>query len=147
MDFTSPGQHACYDQVAEYLRQLYGERLVVDGMSPAFGVREGSAWINVWVRSTSGGTPVVITRAWLVSGTDLTADFLHHLLTEGGRPALGAFGLDGADDVYLEHSLPGEGITLEQMRASVTTIAAEADRADDAIVARFGGIRMTDKRA
>jgi hypothetical protein len=146
MEFASPTQQACYERVAGYLREIYGERLVVDGASPAFGVREGSAWVNVSIRAPRDGGPVVVTRAWVVGGTDLTPAFLHSLLAESGRPELGAYGLDGDDDVYLEHALPGQDVTLEQVRASVTAVALEADRADDAIVARFGGIRMTDKR-
>ena len=146
MDFASPAQRACYERVAGLLRELYGEGLMVDATTPSFGVRVGSAWVNVWVRPGAAGGPVVITRAWLVTGTDLTPDFLHHLLSEAAKPAFAAYGLDAGDDVYLEHSLPGEGVTLPQVRASVEAVAAEADRADDMIVARFGGIRMTDKR-
>ena len=146
MDFVSPAQRACYERVAGFLRELYGERLLVDTTAPSFGLRSGSAWINVWVRPGPSTGPVVTIRAWLVTGTDPTPDFLHHLLSEPARPVFGAYGLDASGDVYLEHSLLGEGVTLDQVRASVESVAAEADRADDRIVARFGGIRMTDQR-
>lgn len=146
MEFATPAQRTCYEQVGAFLRQVYGERLVSDAGQPAYGLREGSAWVNIRVGVDPGGAPVVAIRAWLVSGTDLTPEFLYHLVAEASRPPVGAYGLDAQGDLFLEHVLPGEGLTLAQLRQSVDGIAGEADRADDAIVARFGGIRMTDKR-
>jgi len=137
---------ACRARVAEGLRALYGDRVVVDERGPSYGVRVGSVWVNVWVRADESGAPTVTTRAWLVEGAELTAELLHHLLVDANRPPFGAFGLDSRDVVFVEHALPGEGATAAQIRASVASVAAFADRTDDAIVARFGGIRMTDKR-
>jgi hypothetical protein len=146
MDPQAPARIACRELVAGHLRSIFGERLVVDERSGSFGIREGSAWVTVRVDGGSDDAPLVVTRAFLVSGAEPSQEFLHFLLAEDGRPPVGAYGLDARDDVFLEHAVPGDGITAAQVRASVQGIAEAADRADDAIVARFGGIRMTDPR-
>jgi hypothetical protein len=132
--------------VAEALRELYGDAVAVDAERGAFGFRAGSAWVNVWVRPGDAGMPTVTIRAWLVEGTELSPEFLRHLLGDDQRPPFGSFGLDERDVVFVEERLPGDGITTSQLRTAVATLAEFADRADDAIVARFGGIRMTDRR-
>lgn len=146
MTTMSAALRTCHEKVESMLRGLYGARLLVDEATPAFGLRQGSVFVNIAVRSGANDAPVVVTRAWLVTGTEPTQEFLHHLLSDAGRPPLGAYGLDANDDVYLEHAVSGEDITLAGLRASVESVASEGDRADDVIVARFGGIRMTDKR-
>ena len=136
----------CQARVAAALSTLFGDAVVSDTGTGVFGVRVGSAWVNVAVRAGSGGEPVVTTRAWLVGGTDLTPEFLYHLAAERNRPPFGALGLDDRDAVFVEHSMPGEGISEAQVRSVVKAVADYADQTDDEIVARFGGIRMTDKR-
>jgi hypothetical protein len=136
---------ACRATVDAALRELVGDRLAADPDGGTFGFREGSAWVTVTVRPGSDG-PLITTRSWLVDGAEPTQELLHHLLVEASRPPLGAFGLDARGVVFVEHVMPGEGATPVQVRTIARAIAAFADRSDDELVARYGGIRMTDPR-
>lgn len=136
---------ACVALVEAALRELVGDRLAADAAAGAFGFREGSAWLTVSVRAADSG-PVIATRSWLVEGAEPTPELLHHLLVEADRPPFGAFGMDAREVVFVEHVMPGDGASGAQVGAVVRALAAFADRADDELVARFGGIRMTDPR-
>jgi hypothetical protein len=143
---TSAALERCRSLVEAALRELVGERLVADAAAGVFGFREGSAWLTVTVRPAPDGEPQIATRSWLVDGAEPTQELLHHLLLEADRPPFGAFGIDAREVVFLEHVLPGTGADPAQVRTVVAALAAFADRADDELVARFGGIRMTDPR-
>jgi len=137
---------ACRSMVEAALRDLVGDRLLADAGTGVFGFREGSAWVTVAVQAPDGGEPVIATRSWLVEGAEPTPELLHHLLVDAARPPFGAFGMDAREVVFVEHVMPGDGAGAAQVQAVARALAAFADRADDELVARFGGIRMTDPR-
>lgn len=145
VEFATDAQRSCHERIAPLMRELFGPAVVVDDSTPSFGMRVGSAWVTTRI-TASGNDATIETRSWLVTGAELSADLLRFLLLANGEQRLGAFGIGADDDIFFAHAIDGSECSGQALRASILAVADAADRYDDLIVARFGGIRMTDRR-
>lgn len=62
-----------------------------------------------------------------------------HNLTENANFIFGAFGLNPDNTVIYQHTIVGDNVDKQQLRASVRGVADVADDYDDQITSRFGG--------
>jgi hypothetical protein len=144
MKFKTDTQKACYDRVARWMKELFGELAVVGEESPVFFVNMGSAVVHVVVFAWNDDDATITARAYLVRGAELTVDLLKYLLRENADMRFGAFGIDDDGDILFEHTIRGSTCEKEELKASVMAVLAVADKYDDEIVARWGGLRALD---
>ena len=145
MEFQTPAQKGVYDTVVPLMKELFGEMASAREDRPTFGVRFGSAWVQTWVSAWGDDDATITTRAWLTSGTEVTADLGRYLLNANADMRFGAFGIDKDGDSFFEHTILGSTVTKAELRASILAVASTADEYDDDIVSRFGGVRMADR--
>jgi len=145
MQFETPAQQACYEKVAPWMKELFGEFAHFRKDVPAIGVFIGSAFAQVVVFPWGEDDATITTRAYVVTGAELTPDLLHYLLRENADMRFGAFGVDDDGDIFFEHTIVGSTCDKEELKASVMGVVMTADRYDDEIVARWGGQRALDQ--
>jgi hypothetical protein len=127
------------------MRQLFGEAAGVRTDFPAFGVWVGSAFAQTMIHPWGPDDAVICTRAYVVTGAQVTPDLMAFLLRANDRMRFGAFGLDEDGDIFFQHTIVGSTCDIKQLQASVAAVVLVADRYDDPIVARWGGQRAIDR--
>jgi len=145
MDFETQAQRECYERVAPWVTELFGGSVLRKPDRPILGVMHGSAFAQVGVFPWGDDDTIITTRAYVVTGTELTADLMRYLLGENAGMRFGAFGVDDEGDIIFEHSIVGSTCDQKELEASVIHVARTADEYDDRIVARWGGERALDQ--
>ena len=145
MEFANEAQRSCYEKVASYLREVFGDSFTADVEFPRFGVKVGSALIIVFVEAWGAEDAVVVTKSWLVRGADVTADLTRTLLEWNDDVLFGAFGIDSDGQIYFQHAIVGSSLDREELRTSILAVGTAADQFDDKIVERWGGSLMYDR--
>jgi len=138
MDFQNEAQEACYQRVRELMTQLFGEEASPDPNAPSFVLRRGSADVHVSVAALEEQA-VVSVFSWVATGVTPSEELYRYLLTENTNFVFGGFALGGDNSVIYQHSVVGDTIDKQQLRASVRAVADVADGYDDQIAGRFGG--------
>ncbi len=145
MKFDSPAQEECYKKILPWMQEMFtdfvGKRMEV----PEFGVRVGSAFAQTAIYPMGEDDSVISTRAYVVTGAELTADLMHFLLRENDRMTFGAFGVDEDGDVFFEHTIVGSTCDQPELKTSVSSVVLIADEYDDLIVEKWGGQRAIDR--
>ena len=146
MEFSSSAQKACYEKVVPWLKEIFGHFMVTRDDKPMVGVAVGSAFAQVAVLPWGDDDATVTTRAYVVTGVEATPDLMKYLLQKNTDTMMfGAFGLDHEGDIVLEHTLICSSCDKEELKASVMSVVTMADKYDDEIVARWGGVKALDK--
>jgi type III secretion system-like peptide-binding chaperone len=138
MDFQNEAQESCYARVQELMTQLFGEEAWADPNSPSFVLRRGSADVHVSVAALEDKA-VVAVFSWVATGVTPSEELYRYLLTENANFVFGGFALGADNTVIYQHTVVGDTIDKEQLRASVRAVAGVADDYDDQIAGRFGG--------
>jgi hypothetical protein len=146
IDFESQSQEACYQHVARFLQDSFGDQVWTSPQQPYFVLRQGSAVATIDVQSWNEGSVV---KTWSLVVTDIqpTPELYEYLLRLNADQQFGAFALDADNDIVLRHTIIGDTLDPEELRSSVEAIARTADRYDDEIVEKFGGLRAKDREA
>lgn len=144
MEFQTQAQKACYEKVVAWMKELFGELAQPRDDAPAVVVLSGSAVAQAIVFPWGEDDAVICTRAYVVTGVELTPDLMHFLLRENADMRFGAFGVDKDGDILFEHSIVGSTADKNELKASVMAVLMTADHYDDQIVSRWGGKRALD---
>lgn len=145
MEFETQAQKECYDRVLPWVTQLFGGAVLRKADVPVLGVMHGSAFAQIGVFPWSEDDAIITTRAYVVTGADLTPELMRFLLIENAGMRFGAFGIDDDGDIIFEHSIVGSTCDQKELEASVIHVARTADEYDDRIVKRWGGERALDQ--
>ena len=145
MEFETPAVQKCYEKIAPMIKEIFGEFAWPYPNEPAFNIAIGSAYVTIKVNSWGTDDATIMTYAWVVTGAETTQDLMRHLLSENFDLRFGAFGMDPQGDIVLQHSIAGSTCDKEDLKASAMAIVHVADRADDEIIAKFGGQRGIDR--
>lgn len=145
MEFETQAQKACYERIAPWVTDLFGGSVLRKPDKPILGVMHGSAFAQVGVFPWGDGDAIITTRAYVVTGAELTPDLMRFLLEENAGMRFGAFGVDDEGDIIFEHSIVGSTCDQRELESSVIHVARTADEFDDQIVARWGGERALDQ--
>ena len=145
MEFETQAQKACYEKVAPWVTELFGGSVLRKPDKPIIGVMHGSAFAQVGIFPWGDDDTIITTRAYVVTGTELTPELMRFLLEENAGMRFGAFGVDDEGDIILEHSIVGSTCDQKELESSVIHVARTADEYDDQIVARWGGERALDQ--
>lgn len=146
MEFKTRAQQSCYEKVSRWLKEMFGEMAMASPESRSFMVPLGTSAAFVIVFDWGDDDAVVCVRATVVRKVEITPELMSFLLHENNNMRFGAFGLDSDNDIFFEHSIVGSTCDKEELRASVLAVASTADKYDDKIVSRWGGLRMADGR-
>jgi hypothetical protein len=146
MKFETKKQEEVYIQVGAWMKELFGDDLVlVREDTTVYGVRFGSAFIQVSVYPWGEAETTITARAYVVYGAELTLDLAKYLLRKNEEMRFGAFGIDAEGDIEFEHTIVGSTVQAEELKASVYAVMKVADEYDDEIVNKWGGQRALDK--
>ncbi|MEO1589806.1 MAG: YbjN domain-containing protein [Cyanobacteria bacterium J06632_22] len=147
MEFRTTAQQDCYERIAPWMTDLFGEAAVAFEDEPLFIITIGSAVASTRVVPWGDEEALITTRAFVVTDVEMTPELSYYLLRANDGIYFGRFALDGEDDIVFEHSLVGSSCDRIELRHSVTTVVRLADDYDDEIVARWGGKRALDRWA
>lgn len=147
MEFETDAQKQCFEKIGPLAKEIFGDFAMISDERPVVVVAVGSAVAHVAIYPWGDDDTTICTRAYVVMDVELTADLMRHLLTENNTMRFGAFGIDGDGDVFFEHSIVGSTCDREELKASVMAVISTADKADDEIVAKWGGRRAVDGMA
>ncbi|MCA9791105.1 MAG: YbjN domain-containing protein [Candidatus Eremiobacteraeota bacterium] len=145
MKFDSPAQEECYKKILPWMQEMFGEFVGKRVEVPEFGVRVGSAFAQTAIYPMGEDDAVISTRAYVVTGAELTADLMHFLLRENDRMTFGAFGVDEDGDIFFEHTIVGSTCDQPELKTSVSSVVLIADEYDDLIAEKWGGQRAIDR--
>lgn len=145
MTFENESQKQTYEKILPWMKEMFGDFVGKREESPEFGVRVGSALAQTAIYPMGEDDSVISTRAYVVTGVDLTADLMHFLLRENDRMTFGAFGIDQDGDIFFEHTIVGSTCDQPELKTSVSSVAIIADEYDDLIVEKWGGKRAVDR--
>ncbi|MBI3976895.1 MAG: YbjN domain-containing protein [Chloroflexi bacterium] len=145
MEFETVAQRACYERIAPWMQELFGAFVEAHPEVPAFVMYFGSASAQTVVSPWGDDDATITTRSYVVQGADLVPDLLHYLLRKTADMRFGAFGLDEQGRIVFEHTLIGATCDRTELKTSILAVVNVADRADDEIVTRWGGVRALDR--
>jgi hypothetical protein len=145
MNFENEAQKATYEKILPWMQEMFGDFVGKRMEIPEFGVRVGSAFAQTAIYPMGEDDSVISTRAYVVTGVDLTADLMHFLLRENDRMTFGAFGIDQDGDIFFEHTIVGSTCDQPELKTSVSSVVLIADEYDDLIVEKWGGERAVDR--
>ncbi len=145
MDFQTETQRQCFEKVAPWVKEIFGGSVLRKPDQPILGVMHGSAFAQIGVFPWGTDDAIITTRAYVVTGAEMSQDLLRFLLKENAGMHFGAFGIDDEGDIIFEHSIVGSTCDQRELEASVIAVARTADDYDDRIVERWGGERALDQ--
>lgn len=145
LGFANTVQEACYERVADILREAFGQLLIVDPDRPAFRLSHGSSAVDVTVYPVGPGAFVHL-RALVVHGARRDQALAEKLLQQNAVLLRGAFGLEADGDIVFVHSMAAPAVTDEELRESVVAMLGVADHWDDIIKSGWGGLVTADRR-
>ena len=145
IEFQTDAQKQCYEKVAPWVKEIFGDFAVVRDDRPVFMVNVGSAITHTAVYPWGDDDPTICSRAWVVQDAEMTPELMRYLLTTNDTMRFGAFGIDEDDDIFFEHTIVGSTCDRDELKTSIMAVVTTADRLDDEIVARWGGTRAMDK--
>lgn len=143
--FQNPAQRELHTRVGGWLRELFGEGARPRDEAPAFLVTVGSAVAQVTISPWQNEEAVVHVRAGVVEDVDVTHDLALFLLERNGEMRIGAFAIDPGGSVFLEYTLLGAGSDKAGLRAAVQAVVSTAEKSDDIIVSRWGGVKALER--
>jgi hypothetical protein len=145
MAFESKVQEETYNKVKGYMVQVFGEMTREIPDRPLFVLQTGTTLTHIAVAPWGDDDAVVMVRAYVVHGADLDPELLKFLLLQNASMRFGAFGVDEDGDIFFEHSIVGSTCDKAELKASVLAVGHTADRYDEQIVQRWGGMRVADR--
>ena len=142
--FDSEAQRTCYEKVAGYGKELFGELFKPGKEPPTFFLRFGSSSVGVSVIDWGDNNAVIDVWSWVVTKVGMSDDLMGYLLRENYKKRFGAFRLNENNDIHYSHKIAGASCDKYELKASMMAVAIAADEYDDEIKARWGGERWVD---
>jgi len=139
MLFTTLAQKKCYTGVIPWMRQLFGAYVTYRPDVAVFDVTIGATSAQVEVSAWGEDDATITSRAYLVADLDLTPRLMRFLLRANDKMRFGAFGIDGDDNIFFEHTIVGSTCDLEELRGSILAVISTADQYAQEIISRWGG--------
>jgi len=144
MKFQSEPQKQCYEKILPWLKEMFGEMMVVNPEQPFFQMKFGSAVVNTAVYPWGDDDAVITSLSFVVTGADLNPECLRYLLERSGNVRFGGFFIDKDGDIGFKAAIAGSTVDKIELKACVLAVASTADAEDDKIRQRWGGQRAED---
>ncbi len=138
MPFESDGQRAAYERLRgpleELLPGLVRERIHAIGYVFEVDGTTVTSTLAPWGEDT-----MVANRVYLAGAVPMTEELLRELLRWSAAERFGGYGVDDADNVYMEHQLVGSTATRDTLDRSIRGVLALAAKRRAEVRSRFGG--------
>lgn len=141
MQFAHDHHRQTYDNVAEYLQELFEDLLEEDGH---FYVQYGSTVLEISVEPYGPEDSTVAVMSYCVQGADIDDELKDGLLALNHDLPFGAFSIVG-EDIFFSYTLFGRTLERSNLLGALAAVAEIADQYDDKIVAKYGGQRALDR--
>jgi hypothetical protein len=138
LPFESAAQEEAYGRLRPLLEAAVGPvRERIHAIGYAYEV-DGTTMTSTLV-PWGDGDVLVANRCYLAGAVPMSPDVLRELArwTEASR--FGFYGVDDADNVYLEHQVPGSTATTDTLNRSIRQVHATAMGRREDFRGRFGG--------
>lgn len=145
MQFETQAHENTYKRVDQFMDQIFGEMIRKVPDRPIFLLQMGTTLTHIAVAPWGTDDAVVVVRAYVNYGAELTQELLKFLLTENANMRFGAFGIDKEGDIFFQHAIVGSTCDKEEIKASVLAVCSTADQYDERIMERWGGMREIDR--
>ena len=140
LEFDTAAQKSCYQKVASYCDQLFGDDATASNEGPRFYLRHGTAHVTVRVDPWRGDEDSTITvGAWVIQNIKLSPPLLLYLLRENYGIGWGGFGIDADDDIFFEHTIVGSTCDKDELSNSIAAVQIYGDNYGKKIKAMWGG--------
>lgn len=143
MNFEHDHHRAVYDQVRDYLDELF-ENVANDETSGHFYVQYGSTVLEIGVDAYGPQEVLVQIIAYCVQGATVDDELSAALLQLNHTLPVGAFSLIGSD-VFFSYEMFGHNLDRKNLLSAIGAVANISDEYDDLIVEKFGGHRALDR--
>lgn len=143
MKFEHDHHHAVYQQVRDYLSELF-EEVAHEEKDGHFYVQYGSTVLEISIDAYGPQEVLVQLTAYCVQGVAAEEELQLALLQANHTLPMGAFSLIG-EDVYFSYQLLGHKLDCKNLLSAISAVANISDEYDDLIVERFGGHRALDR--
>lgn len=140
----NPAQQACYDKIAGWMGDLFGEIAWKTLGDDGFRLAMGSAWVEVRVLPFQDDA-VIHVRSTVVTAVEISSALQAFLLHTNAELLFGGFAIDAAGNIIFRHSIVGSTCDPKELKTSVENVLATADLYDDRIVDLWGGQRALDR--
>ena len=143
MEKVSPKLDILRDKLIGYLEDGLGQ--YVEDREGDFSIFYESVRVFVCPREWTDGKTIV--RIFSITNLDVmeSAALFKFLATENFKLLMGHFSYDEENlAVWFEHVLLGEEMSKEELLTALSTVAILADKYDDIIKQKFGGILYTE---
>jgi hypothetical protein len=127
----------CHAEVAEHLRESFGELVQAAESEPAFYVPLGRVGAAVAVVPIEGGSAVVDVYALILRELEVTPEVSAFLVRWAHGLRFICVSVDGDGDIVLKASLFAEAVTKAVLSRLVELTAAMADALEAALRERF----------
>ena len=137
MPFESDGQRGAYDRLRPLLEAEFGpvrERIHAIGYVFELDGTTVTATLTPWDDDC-----VVANRVYLAGDVPMSEELLRQLFRWTEAERFGAFGVDDANNVYVEAQLVGSTATTDTLARSMRRTHALAMARRDEVRKRFGG--------
>ena len=145
MEFATPAVQAAYERIAPLIKELFGEFVYTDPNSPIFGISIGSAYAQIAPSPYGNDDATIRAWSWVVTGAETTPELMLYLLNANVNLRFGGYGIDDVGDILFHHTIMARTCDKEELRTTIMAVISTADRADDEIIAKFGGQRSADR--
>jgi hypothetical protein len=143
--FETDAQRAAYERVADLMTQMFGEMAWQAPDEPSFSMTIGSAVVTLRVERLGDDDAFVNSYSWVVTGVEKSPELYLYLLRENLDFRFGAFGVDDEGDIMFRYGIVGSSVDKEELRAAALAVAQTADKYDDEIIAKYGGMSAKDR--
>jgi hypothetical protein len=159
MHFETEAQRQAYDQISIWVHTIAdttdadsGAAFFVDEEAPRFVVTYGSSAAELTVRPFTWEyydgpitDALIVIRASVVTGADLTPECLTYLLRQNEQTSFGAFCLGPQNEIFFSHTVPMSVCSgADELAVYLAMLMRTANEFDDEIMRRWGGQRAAD---
>lgn len=146
MQFVTDSQRLTHQRVGPWLAEIFPQEITASEELPSFSIALGSAVTEVEILPWKEKESLILARAKVVREVGFDPTLLQYLLRQNNTLRFGSFSIEADHTVVLQHALLGETCDREELEACIRTVASAADRYDDEIRERWGGLRAVDKK-
>lgn len=143
--FESKAHQKAFEKVGKYLKRSFGGTFVPRPDVPSYVGTGGSALVEVWVYPWADDAVVNVRSCCVMDMGQIPQDCLRYLLDQNFGFVFGAFSLDKDGDINFEHTLLASKLDPKELEASVKAVQVTADKYDDEITKRWGGVTGREK--
>ncbi len=144
----SAKQRECFERFTNMLFGLFGKANVHAFDETSFAMQRGSALVHIRFLPFGEERATINVFAMVAREVPYSEELMRELLQQNLDFRFGGFGAhvneQGLVDVIFQHDILADALDEPELGFSVGAVAETSDRLDDEIVAKYGGLRMSD---